>query len=99
MIYFVRYVDLPFCPSWLSPHPNLLSSILHVIQLLSTCGKVDLLHFIHTFVWFSVNCPTHYFCYLLFFQRMEEFWLWWATGMKGQHQWMVFKNLEVSCKM
>jgi len=42
MIYFVRRVDLPCCPSWLSPHPNLLSSILHVIQLLGPHGKVDL---------------------------------------------------------
>ena len=42
VIYFARYVDLPRCPSWLSPHPNLLSSILHVIQLLGQHGKVDL---------------------------------------------------------
>lgn len=42
MIYFVRCADLPCCPSWLSPHPDLLSSILHVIQLLGPHGKVDL---------------------------------------------------------
>lgn len=42
MFYFAGYVDLPCCPSWLSPQPNLLSSILHVIQLLGQHGKVDL---------------------------------------------------------
>lgn len=41
IIYFAWYVNLPSCPSCLNPHPNLLSSILHVIQLLGEHGKVD----------------------------------------------------------
>jgi len=42
MMYFAGYVDHLCCPTCLSFQPNLLSSILHVIQLLGQHGKVDL---------------------------------------------------------